>query len=648
MVTQVARIKSVQDDQPCMKDLTLWHSSNSEVWLGVFAFDNVTPAGASELNQFSSAILEVWSDGGGSTALLAATTVPYASFNATLTLAEWESKSDATIKFQLTDAQLTQEIKGTTTRFWYVVYLLSAAGRSIVAGGRLSLQSNQGDVGGVPPPPLALYYTRPEVDAMVSSLSAAESPYVVCDNESEVNNALLQGRWIVLRGEGNGGVINFTTMKEVTVPGTKVLGYGYKPAGGANQYAQVRYAFPTQKAFSATFADVLFWVKASNTEFAGFDILGLAALSPTISSCIGFYLPTTQEIDGLTIRNVNARNMRRFVAKDGFNGASILRRLRIEGCHITNLSNLGLYLRDSFYDCIIRDNIFECREQGASPTGYVWAQGMQLDADIRNCIIENNKVLRPERMGIELFSKAYAAPVFAPMLQNRIVRNTVQDAGSTGISVTYSTDSIIAENIVDGCGGCGIESSNGHAYLESTNRHSCKIAHNIVRNSYMPSSLSVGISIDQAFGDEVYGNRIEGIASGYTNADRDNQAAYAKGISVYRSRRTKIRGNTLSDVDGVGIFVQPAGYTAKEIEVIIENNDFRISSAMTKAQRSVWIQGALAVVRNNVSWVPTARAIYGGFYAQFQDGVPVYTGSDWSNPTYDGSFNESNLVVTYD
>jgi hypothetical protein len=169
MVTQVARIKSVQDDAPCIKDISLWHASQGEVWLGIFAYDRVTPAGATELTGFGSAILEIWSDENSTSELLVADTITSASFNTSLTLAEWDAKEDATIKFSLTDAELTQGIQGTSTRFWYVVYLLSGAGRSIIAGGRLSLQSNQGDVGGVPPPPLELYYTRPEVDALIAA-----------------------------------------------------------------------------------------------------------------------------------------------------------------------------------------------------------------------------------------------------------------------------------------------------------------------------------------------------------------------------------------------------------------------------------------------------------------------------------------------
>lgn len=168
MVTQVARIKTVQDDSPCIKDLSLWHASNGEVWLGIFAFDRVTPAGSSELSSFSSAILEIWSDENSTGELLVADTIASTSFNTTLTLAQWDAKEEATIKFSLTDAELTQAITGTSTRFWYVIYLLSAGGRSIIAGGRLLLQSNQGDVGGVPPPPLNLYYTRPEVDALIA------------------------------------------------------------------------------------------------------------------------------------------------------------------------------------------------------------------------------------------------------------------------------------------------------------------------------------------------------------------------------------------------------------------------------------------------------------------------------------------------
>ena len=232
------------------------------------------------------------------------------------------------------------------------------------------------------------------------------------------------------------------------------------------------------------------------------------------------------------------------------------------------------------------------------------------------------------------------------MRKINISNNIVENVGIIGISNTYNEDGIIAGNTVDGFKGIGIESSNGSSPDEVITNTNNLIANNIVRNGRNTDADYVtGIAVDQSVNDLVVGNKIIGISSTYTGPNPP--WGFARGIIIYRGTRASVKSNSLIDVDGVGVFVQPAHLAPASIMAMVENNDFYISPGMTKAGYAVMVQSARAVVRNNTAWAPAGGPGSQYFYFQFNNSTTVNHGDQGEIISTDGEFDDSNLKLFY-
>lgn len=482
-----------------------------------------------------------------------------------------------------------------------------------------------------------------DLDSRIDDLEdAQDSAFIIVDNEAELEAALLVGKHILLRGEGNAGVIEISSMKTVSVPGTRIWGYGYNTGGTAHR-SKIKCNFDNPKAYGAPFPDVAFFIDVSDVEIAGFDVEGLDANDLVNASYIPFMLPVAKSVDRIHIHDIEAYNIHSFLRKDGYQNAQVTTRLLVENCNIYNVVSFAFSIRESLHNSTIRNNTITLRQDG-DPATFPNAQGIYLAVDIKDCTIEGNVIKNANRMGIELFSLAYTVGDAMPMYRNRVINNTVLNSGDIGISVTYSKDALIHGNIVDGAVGIGIESSNGSTLGENSNPHNATITDNIIRN-VTSATYATGIACDQSIGDIVCGNKIEGVTSDFAGA---SSWAYARGIIVYRAKECMVSNNTFKGVDGVGVFMQPAGLLNTEIDAIIQNNVFRVSENETKAVHAVMAQGTSAVVRNNVSYEPVSQIAQGKFSTQFISPAVVKPGFAWTaDVSTDTIFDESNLVITY-
>jgi hypothetical protein len=481
-----------------------------------------------------------------------------------------------------------------------------------------------------------------ELDSRITSLeSVNESPFVVIDNEAELDAALLTGRHLLLRGEGTGGEIEVTSMKNVPVPGTKVTGYGFK-SGSANHFGKLKCNFSNPKPYGTPFPDVLFYMTASNLEFNGFEIEGLDANDLVNASYIPFMISPAHTLVDVNIHDIKARNIQNFIVKNGYQNATVTKGLRLERNRIDNVVGYAVHLRESIYDSVFRDNIITLRQDG-DPVTFQNSQGFYIVSDINDVLIENNRIVNPGRMGMELTSVGYISGTLMPMERNRIVNNVITGAGSMGISATYGTYHIEG-NIVDEAVSVGIESSNGSTLGENSRNTTCIIRGNTVRN-ISAATFSTGISCDQSVGDIVEGNRIENVSSDFTGA---GNWGYARGIIVYRAKYAKISNNLFQSVNGTGIFLQPAGLSNTAIQAVIEGNTFRVNDADTRALYAVLAQGTAAVIRNNVAYEPVSGLAQAKFATQFISPAVVKPGFAYSaDISTDTTFTDSNLVIQY-
>lgn len=483
-----------------------------------------------------------------------------------------------------------------------------------------------------------------DLDSRVDALEGInESAFIIVDNEAELTAALLVGKHILLRGQGNAGVIEITSMKTVAIPGTKIWGYGYR-YNNVNHRSKIKCRFTNPKPYGTPFQDIAFNIQTSNVEFAGFEVEGLDVNNLVDASYIPFYLSPAHAIKNIHICDIKAYNIQNFIAKWGYQNAQITRQLVVERCEIDNVVGYAFYLRESIYDSIIRDNNITLRQDG-DPATFTNSQGFHVVSDIRRMRVENNRIKNPVRMGMEFFSVAYTVGNFMLMEDIQIVGNIINNAGSMGISATYGTY-LIDGNIINTAYGIGIESANGSTLNENINIHTARITNNTIRNVTAINNYATGISVDKSINDHVSGNRIDVVSSTFVGA---NDFAYSRGIMLYGSRRAKICDNQIHNVNGCAILIQNAGYPITEAQSVVENNNILMRDADTKAKYAVLVQGCTSVIRNNVAWEPVSQVAQAKYLAQFlSPNGAVYPGLEWTAPvTTNAFFRESNLVITY-
>jgi hypothetical protein len=191
---QTVRLKVARSGAAVRQEVSFWHASEAELWVGIFKFDELTPETdfetilAADLNVYESATV----DG----PLLLSKSIDREYINELMTLEGWENATDApTLNFQLSEEQMNLFFRGQAVRFHYVVSLQTAtANQVLVAGDFILLRSFGSNVAG--PAPLDLYYTKTQVDA----LFAAQLQFEMIGNLLHISNGVLN--WSILATPG--------------------------------------------------------------------------------------------------------------------------------------------------------------------------------------------------------------------------------------------------------------------------------------------------------------------------------------------------------------------------------------------------------------------------------------------------------------
>lgn len=643
MFYQTERVKYLLNGEVQEATLQLWHASDARVWLGVFKADESGPAEVSDFANVTHITFEIYERNYPHGAILVQVEVPIAEVNTAMTAASWDAGTDYSVQFVLDAAQLNQPFQGSVGTFAYVVYATSdTGGRHVMLSGNLLLKRSLAGGGGTPPDPPDIYYTKTEVDALIASIGVAESPYTIVDTEVELSAALLTGKKIVMRGEGNGGIINITQGHNVLVRGTEFLGYGYKP-GATGYFGALRavYADPSYASGDPLF---MFTIKASDFKCEGIELRGSPTIDMSKRSPVAFRLDPTVYIENVDIRNCWIYNVVAAVGKYGYEGCQYSHNVRIVDNQIEGFQDYAISFRQAFTNHLVKGNHFIGRMPGQAAS--VNRQAMTITADIYDGVVEGNVVQDCDRWGIEMTSVLMAGEttVFCPMKNNKILGNVFKNVGS-GISIAYTRNGIVSSNIIEGATSVGIESANGHAFDESTVPSNNIITDNIIREIHAPSNYAAGISCDQTTGDIVRNNFISNI-TGTSPADSWN---YGRGIHMYRTRRCNIDGNHFEEVDGSGVYLLSAGVPEAETQAIVQNNRFRVSTSSTNARYAVIVINCSAVVRNNVAYEPAATSVQQRFYVYGNVAASVYAGNATEAPIPAGLnfFKGTNLVIPY-
>lgn len=644
MLSPTERIKVVMSGPVLENPIKLWHASAMQIWLGFFRFDETTPASLSDFAGLQTIEFEVYDRVYPTGTLLASVTVPVSALATTMTKATWEDGTDANFVVPITLDETSMEVKGNVGTFHYVMYATYATGRYVFAAGQLLMARNNAANAGLPPGDLDMYYTKAEVDAMFDAFAVNESPYMICDTELQLATAISQGRWAVIRGEGNGGEIPITAEKQVSVRGTQVLGYGYKPETTA-YYGRLKGAFTSLDAYGGSTAQKIFDIQTSDFRCAGVEIVGRDENDFTFHSPVAFYLAPTFDINNITIEDCFIEKVVSGVAKWGFIGALPTRNFRFRRNQVQKFQNNGLGIQQSLYDARVSDNRFNGKPAGYS-LSFPNCQAVTLTADVNDAILNDNRIENCVRWGIEMTSTVISGTTFHTMLRNKAFKNTVLSCGS-GISMVFAKDGMIGFNTLDGITSVGLESGGAGSFLgQSSGKHNVAIHKNIVRNVAGAGADCCAISSDNSDGDVITNNDIFNV-----DAAKSGSAiwSYSKGISLWQNRGAIVRGNNVNEVNGSSIIYQPGSQGELLARYMIENNVCRATTALAPEAR----YGVIGVfdggtIRNNVAWEPTTGTAQQRFYSYGLVNARIYAGHAAEAPLFgDAFFTGSNHILTF-
>lgn len=469
----------------------------------------------------------------------------------------------------------------------------------------------------------------------------SESAFVIVDNEAEFDAAIATGKHLLLRGEGNGGEISLTGVKDIDVPGTRIWGYGYKP-GATSQYSKIKFDHPS---IPNVGNPNLYGLKinAADIDIGGFEVQGNDALDLNKVSYIAFRLSTTVDAARFHLHDIVGYNLCQLVGKDGGPGAAATTDMRLERLYAHTLTAHGVGMQQSVNNGVIRDCKFIPKPTGYGLT-FTITKGIQLGSDINDMLIENVRVENCAELGIELTSTVISGANFHPMYRNRVIACSTYNTGSFGISFGFATDGLIQGCHVESAVGIGIESAAGYIIGQTNRDHNNRVLDNVVRNVTSPS-YATGIVADKTVGDLIRGNLIEGVTSDFAGASAE---FYTRGILAYDGQSTTIDGNKVRNVDGTSCYLLTAAATNMNAHHIVRNNDFRVTAAETKARYAVYVFNSRAVVRNNEAWEPTGGTVTQKYEVNNAAPATVYTGADWSTEAQlNQLFTDTNLRLTY-
>jgi Right handed beta helix region len=476
-------------------------------------------------------------------------------------------------------------------------------------------------------------------DDINNYLGVSESPFIVVDNEAELDAALLVGKHILIRGEGSNGEVSLTNTKTLNIPGTRIWGYGYTE-NNIDHYSKIKFDHLFIPAYGAGNLTG-FNVEAPDIQVAGLEIQGNDAISLADGSYFVFALSTSIDVARFKLSDVYVTNVNRIVSKTGAEGSAVTSDLTIERVRANRLIGYAVALQQGLYRPRIKDCHFDIKPSGFGLL-FPNTKGIYFASDVKDAYLSGNTIENCSNEGIELTSTATIADpaIFHPMSRNHIIGNTVKNVGAIGISQGFCIDGIVNSNAIDGAVGIGIESTGG----QSSSDHNSVIFGNNIRNISSVGGYCSGISCDRSTGDNIFGNTIDTVYSSFNGAGKET---YARGILVYDSKNTFVHGNNISDVDGTGCFVMSAILNNMDIQAVIQNNVFKAAASNTKAVYAVYVFDSRAVVRNNISWAPVGGAILQSFYVNNNAPATVYPGFEWTAEVSSQTFMESNLELTY-
>jgi hypothetical protein len=275
-----------------------------------------------------------------------------------------------------------------------------------------------------------------------------------------------------------------------------------------------------------------------------------------------------------------------------------------------------------------------------------------------NAIYIGAKIMRPsiarnicrhvDRHGIEIVN-----PITGSGFATRVTDNVCEDC-MFGISLTVASSGIVMGNQIERAANIGIELTNFNP--QSLGQYIC--TGNIVKDiRYSPDARtsSLGISIDEVIVPCLVANNQIGKIT-----KKPTVSGEAIGIQMWADNpngvaNITIRGNVFTDSGNVSIYGASGGGGTFYTRYVIDGNTFLYTALYDSIYGTLYaswpaiylVNVTLAVVRNNVSWYPSAPAKLFGTFAN-GGGSTIYIGDSGVAPaTATAAFLGSNLRIGY-
>jgi len=392
----------------------------------------------------------------------------------------------------------------------------------------------------------------------------------------------------MLRGEGSGGVIPWTTPKFITCQGleitsadnNKVCEVALDPALTANPRALT--------------------IHANDVSLNRFAMRTTVPPEESTSYGIAFDENVPAKGHRLQLQDLEVSGFQRCLTRDGGAGSTPLEDVLLERCFIHSFTNHGAYINYGFTRLHAKNSRFFGRvgsEKHATHDAFYGGSNWT------DCLLEDCEFGYVTHMGAEVTNAGYISTGI-DQRRTKFVRCFAHDCGSFGFSSGFCKGVLFDTCTAKDVQGAGFEIAGRHpqyvpqpgepptpddGYAQGT-LHGC-----IVDGVTGPGSDAAGYTIDGAFDVHVSGpTQISNISSAFNPAG-------AHGIQIHACERVHVRGAVIKYYGGHGIRIRRLFSNNASGFHVLEGNSF-YNKVGDVERVGIYIEDTTASLRNNINW----------------------------------------------
>ena len=428
-------------------------------------------------------------------------------------------------------------------------------------------------------------------------ISVTESPFVTVDTESQFDKALQDGKSMVLRGEGSGGIVDLTNPKTINHRFTTIT-------GNALLRFTLDQTLPGYLKRGIT-------VHADDVTLSNFELISTQPVATNDWYGIAFSEGSENHGHRLKLLNLHIHNWGRCISKDGSHITTTHSDVVINNCYFHTFRYHGAWLEFGMQRLCMRDTRIIGRLPGETHATH---QAMRGGTNWEDCLVENCLFKDVSEMGLELMVADYQ--YYHRRSKVRLCRS--ENCGSMGFSTGFGEGLVIEKCVAKNVKWIGFEfqgrppeynPSGPYRYSQGI-MDGCEVDGVTSKgpDGLSGSGQAIGFSIDGARDTSIRGGtRISNITAPLLKYG-------ASGIVIASSERVSVQGTVLTDCGHVGIMAIRGDSPNTRGFHELSGNTFRKSvpdntAAEPAMHFAIYIADTSSVVRNNTSYQKTGTTL---------------------------------------